>query len=479
MEKFKLFIDNVFIYGFGSIIGKIIPFIMLPIITRLMPDSSYYGLNDLSTTLVSIGQAIAVFGMYDAMFRLFFDREERKYQKEVCSTTLAFTLFTSVVVFILVIVFNKKLTYIVFSDIQYRYLVYLAAFSILVGATNNIVATPTKIQNESKIFVMVNTISPVIAYAIAIPLLLSGYYSFALQLSGLIASIMIEIFFVFRNKQWFSLRYINFRYIVPLLKIAAPLMPGFIIYWIYNSSDKLMIQYFIGTQAVGIYAVGSKLGQISNFIYTAFTGGWLYYSFSTMKEENQVENNSKIFEYLGIISFASSIVICAFSYIVYRFVFPNEYLQGFKVAPYLFLAPLLQMLFQVAANQFIIMKKSWPNVLILFFGAIINVISNLFLIPHIGIEGAAVGTLIGYFFADIICICVLTIIKKMKVSGKFIFLAAMTAFYFFIWGVILYRRIMVGIIIATLLIGLYSCLYRKEINQCFIMMRIILGSKKC
>ena len=140
MKKFKTFVDNILVYGLGSVIGRIIPFIMLPIITRMMPDSSYYGLNDLSVTLTSVGQAIA-------MFRLFFDKDDIEYQKEICSTALSITLVTSVVVFSLIFIFDQEIANIVFKDSRYVYLVQLSAFSVLVGSTNNIVAAPTKIQN--------------------------------------------------------------------------------------------------------------------------------------------------------------------------------------------------------------------------------------------------------------------------------------------------------------------------------------------
>ena len=76
------------VYGLGGVISKAVPLLMLPIITRLMPDTFYFGLNDISTTIVSFGSAIAVMGMYDAMFRLFFDSEDEAYRKTICSTTL-------------------------------------------------------------------------------------------------------------------------------------------------------------------------------------------------------------------------------------------------------------------------------------------------------------------------------------------------------------------------------------------------------
>ena len=88
MERLKLFLSNFFIYGLGSIIGKIIPFILLPIIARLMPNIMYFGLNELVITFVSIGTAIAVMGMYDASFRLFFDKEDLNFKKSIYYTEL-------------------------------------------------------------------------------------------------------------------------------------------------------------------------------------------------------------------------------------------------------------------------------------------------------------------------------------------------------------------------------------------------------
>jgi len=166
MEKFKLFISNFLIYGFGSIISNVIPLIMLPVITRLMPDSFYYGLSDISNTIVQFGTALAVMGMYDAVFRLFFDREDENYQKVVCSTALVFTLISSFAVFILLILFRNQFSELFFGDPKYNNVLYLTAISIFIGGTNSIVQIPTRTQNKRIVFIVLNTIGPVVSYAI-------------------------------------------------------------------------------------------------------------------------------------------------------------------------------------------------------------------------------------------------------------------------------------------------------------------------
>lgn len=83
MKKLKLFIENFLVYGLGGIISKIIPLIMVPIVTRLMPSSEYYGISDLSNTVVSFGSALAIMGMYDAMYRMFFEKDDIRKGKKV------------------------------------------------------------------------------------------------------------------------------------------------------------------------------------------------------------------------------------------------------------------------------------------------------------------------------------------------------------------------------------------------------------
>lgn len=470
MSKLKLFIENIIIYGLGGIISKIIPLIMVPVVTRLMPSPDYYGISDLSNTLTQFGSALAVMGMYDAMYRMFFEKENTDYQRQVCSTTLMFTLSTSLIVTIVMIVFKGPLAAFFFDERRYDFIVYLSAMATLVNATNNIISAPTRMQNKRKVFLITNAISPLLSYSISIPLLLNGYYLIALPLATVISGATMEISFGIMNRSWFSIRKFDKRLLKQLLPIAIPLLPNFLIYWVFNSSDKIMITNILGVGAAGIYSASSKLGHVSQLIYTAFAGGWQYFAFYTMKEDNQVKTNSLIFEYLGIISFLATSFICAWSYFIFKLLFPEQYWSGYIAAPYLFMAPLLQMLFQVAANQFIVIKKTWPNMFILASGALINITLNLFLIPRIGIEGAAIATLIGYFISDLICCIVLIKMKLMVLTKKFILASIIMFVYILIWRLAFSNNLIIGTISAVINSLIMLLLYRGEI--CILLRKI-------
>ena len=228
-----------------------------------------------------------------------------------------------------------------------------------------------------------------------------------------------------------------------------------------------MIKAIIDVEANGIYAVGSKLGHMSQLINTAFGSGWLYFAYSTMHDDDQVKTNTKVLEYLGIISFAASIVVFVLSEPLYQIMFEKEYVPGYIVAPYLFLAPLLQMMFQVSCNQFMVMKKSWPNMVILLFGAIVNVGLNAILIPAIGIEGAAIATLLGYLVSLTIAIVVLTKINLMKLSPVFLIATAVMTAFILLWRLFAQHNLILGILMGIIAIVIMIVLYRNDISMIF------------
>lgn len=472
MKKGKLLIENILVYGLGGVINKIIPFIMLPIVTRMMPNSSYYGLNDLFTTIVSFAGALAMMGMYDAMYRMFFEKDDVEFRQEICSTTMTYSSIVALIVAVVVLIMSKPLSIMIFGDVKYIYLVFLSAANIFLSVINSILSAPTRMQNKRGIFLITNTLSPLVSYTAAIIMLKAGFYVLALPLASVISLTINVVVFFWLNKSWFKPFVFNKKYLVDLLKIGIPLLPNFLIYWVFNSCDKLMIKEILGVEANGIYAVGSKLGHMSQLINTAFGGGWLYFAYSTMHDDDQVKTNSKIFEYLGIISFVASIGVFALSRPLYKFMFEPEYVPGYVVAPYLFFSPLLQMMFQVACNQFMVKKKSWPNMVILLFGALFNVGLNALLIPRIGIEGAAIATLLGYAVSVLIAVTVLSKIKLMKLSFEFILSTLIMTAYVLFWRFYAKSNVLIGILTGLVAVAILIFIYRKDICM------LIKGKKK-
>ncbi|MCR5235091.1 MAG: polysaccharide biosynthesis C-terminal domain-containing protein [Lachnospiraceae bacterium] len=465
MNKLKLFVENFIVYGFGGIINKLIPLIMIPIITRLMPGKTYFGISDMANTIVSFGTAIAVMGMYDAMYRMFFEKEDEEYRRKVCTTSLVFVFISAVIVSVLIVVFRAKLSkYFLGSDV-YSFIIYFTALNVFVDTVNTIIASPTRMQNHRKTFLATNTIGPLISYTLSIILLMKGYYLIAMPLGLVVSSVIIHVTYIVINRKWFSPGLYDASLLKVLLPIGIPMAVNILTYWVFNSCDRLMITNLINVGESGVYAIGSKLGHASQLVYTAFAMGWQYFAFSTMKENDQVRSNSTVFEYLGAISFVITMFVCAFSSVIFRLLFEEDYYTGYIVAPYLFLAPLLLMLFQVISNQFLVIKKTWPNMLILIMGAVTNVVLNYMLIPVMGIEGAAVATLSGYIVSLAIAAIVLLRMKLLVIPARFYVSSCIMAVVMTIWRLRLPDRPLPMLILAIVSSGVIIFMYTGDLKR--------------
>lgn len=463
MERIKLLLSNFIIYGVGGIMNKIIPFLMLPIVTRMLPETAYFGMNDLSNTFVSFGATFCILGMYDTMFRMFFDNHEQEYKIRICSDACFFVVLLSAVICTVLFCFRRQIALLYFGDEAYVILTDISIASVFAHAVNQMVAGPTRIQNKRNIFLIVHLISPLVSYGIAVVLLDRQLYLYALPIGALVSCCISISVFVILNYRWFSFSRVKFNDYGKMLKFALPIVPGFLCYWVFNCTDRLMIARMLGADAAGIYAVASKMGQISQFLYTAFAGGWQYFSFVTMKDKDQIELISFIFEYLAVLSCCFCIVMAAASEFVFHLFFQGEYTKGAFIAPYLFLSPLLMMLYQTANSQLLIIKKTWPETVILGIGAMMNIITNAVLIPEMGLEGAALGTIAGYVSAIMILIIVLYRWRLIRLSSRFFQTVMLLVLYMLIWRGVFFQnqsKWFAGILILFV----YLFLYRRDIQ---------------
>ncbi|MEG1255958.1 oligosaccharide flippase family protein [Clostridium sp.] len=463
MNRGKLFIQNFLIYGIGNIICKIIPVIMLPIITSIIPNSGYYGINDMVNLIVSFVAAIAMMGMYDSMFRMFFEREDIEFKKSICSTAIFFVMLSSTIICILMFIFKDLILNAIVSDVKYNLLFFIIIFNIFFSGVSSIVSAPTRMENKRKVFLIANAVTPILSYSVSIPLLLKGEYVYALPIAAMSSTVIMSVVFYIINRVWFSYKLISFKYLKELIKMGAPLMPTFLMYWVFSSFDRVMIKEMLGLNELGVYSVASRIAQISQFIYTAFAMGWQYFVFSTMNDEDQKELISNVADYLLVISIVATIGINALSKIIFSILAKGSYGEGFIILPYLFISPLLLMIYHTIGNQFLIVKKTWLEPIILSIAVITNVALNYVLIPIMGIEGASIGTMIGYLTAVLICYFTCVRLKLIISKPRILISLGIFTTYLVVWRVFLVNKFWVTALFSIITVMIYIFLFKEEL----------------
>ena len=123
MSRAKLLIENFLAYGAINVLNKVIPLLLLPVITRLLSDPSDFGVFDMYNLIISFGSPLAMLGIYDAMFREYFEKDEQQYRYNVTTTANKIILMTSIVIALILIIFSKTFSNLFFGENKYGIIV--------------------------------------------------------------------------------------------------------------------------------------------------------------------------------------------------------------------------------------------------------------------------------------------------------------------------------------------------------------------
>lgn len=460
-KKLKLLISNFFAFGISSVLNKIIPLIALPIITNLLTDTSDYGRYDMYNTILHFGESLALLGIYDALCREYFETDDPFVRKETTSTGVCIVAISSTLVAILLIVFRKSISNLLFSETSSKsvWAIVIAGLSVFLISMKTIFSSPIRMKNQRRLFISGNLLVSIVNYALGIALVYIGFNYAGMILGSFISFAIGLLYFGICSRKDIDIKLFNKKEAKTLLMIGIPTMPALLANWAFTSIDKIMLTSIVGLNAVGIYSVGARVASVANVLNAAFSAGWTYFTFSNMKEKNQVEMTSEIFDMM-MLFISLFFYITLFIYkIGFELVFSGDYQKGYMVFPCLFLSPLVLMMYLVGDSQFMIYKKSVLCSVCLLVGAGINVFLNYLLISIYGIVGASVATLAGYIVSLLMMLLICKINKWLLIKKRtvlaLIFIIAVTL-------LTLLDSVVITDITAIFGIILIFILYRRE-----------------
>ena len=204
------------------------------------------------------------------MFREYFERDEVEY-KNIVTSTAARIVFISAIIFSCVLFLGCR----VLSDLflgspEDWHIVVMASIGVFLASNRAIISAPTRMKNQRKVYVFSGLSYSLLYYLTAIVLIKQGFNYYGLIIGNIAASLYLLLFFYILNRKDFIFSLFNKNVAKELLKIGIPLVPCFVIYWAFNSMDRIMIAHMLGMQEVGIYSIGAKVASVSMFILRGF-----------------------------------------------------------------------------------------------------------------------------------------------------------------------------------------------------------------
>lgn len=389
MSREKVLLKNTVIIAIGQFLAKFATFLLLPLYTYNL-STSQYGYYDLIITIVSLLTPFVSFQISDGIYRKLLDAENIKDKTNVISTAFSI-LGSSILVFNIFFIFVNLL-----FDIKYGYYILLnidfniflvVCFQIARGLRSNITYSTAGVINAILNATLSVYFITVLDWSIE-GLLLSTSLSSLATVTFIFTKLKI-LTFIKRSAISSNLRR-------DMVKYSMPLIPNSISWWIMNMSDRLLITFFIGASANGIYSVSNKLPSILIILNSILYLSWQETAISEYKAKDRNVFYTKIFNKLMVFQLTLCILLISYTKFLLDILVSDTYSSSWVYTPFLYLGIVFNIFSSFYGTGFLSAEKTKDALTSSIYGALANILLNLLLIPIMGVQGAAVSTMIAF-----------------------------------------------------------------------------------
>ncbi|MBN2424375.1 MAG: oligosaccharide flippase family protein [Calditrichaceae bacterium] len=464
-EQLKNLLRHSSIYTISTFLQRALGLVMLPVYTNLQYIPSKTDLADqaLVYTFIAFMTIIFLYGLDSAVLRYFFLGE---YKREDVYKTAFLSLIVNVIFLSgLIIYFSESLAVVILDNSSLSRYMELTALILVFDSLGNMPYLVLRAEERSVLYSamrMTRFFLEFILNIIFVMVLRQGVIG--ILYATLLASILN--FFMLLPFQW---KYLKGKFSWPILKtllaFGLPMLPNGIAFLVVEVSDKYVMRLIGTKEMLGTYAPNHKWGSLIMLIVMAFRTAWQPFFLKLAKETNAKEIYSRTLTYFvfGI----TLLILWGSFFIEYLVKIPvgssatlmgREYWDGLKIIPLILTSYLFYGIYVNMTVGVYIMKKTKYMALITGAAALVNVGSNLYLIPAYGVMGASMAALLSY-----LAMAVLVFILNQKIypiaydykrlGFLLIFLAAFLALYYSVDLSLLIRILLALFIPVMFLVG--------------------------
>ena len=386
--RLKSFLSDSMIYTLVNLGNKAIPFLLLPIIIRLVSPTEY-GIYALFLTTETLLMPLVSLNVHSALGRHFFldDIDLRAY----VSTILIFlTIFVAVLCGITYILPD---TWVAWTGLSSRLLT-MAVFTAFGGSIALLVAVLFRSERKPLFYGVYIIVQSVLLLSCV---LLFSYWEPNAEMLIMGRSIAFAVFLlgslgIFWYKNLLSSLFSQL-WLERILRFSLPTILFSVATFVFVSSDRFQIGYFMGKQAVGYYSAITQVAALISVLAASFNAAWLPWIFENLKKKETATN-------LFIVKLSYALMA---GFIILGLVFAlllpflSKYILTPDYQTYIYVGYPLILGFVLQGLYFVICPYLWFTEQTKYLGyggigiAILNITLNFFLIPHFGILGASLS----------------------------------------------------------------------------------------
>ena len=399
-DKLKELTKDTVVYGISTVLGRFLTFLLVPFYTHVLNPADYGICSNIYSYLAFIS-LVYIYGM-DVAFQKYAANAGNVEKKNLFSTPFIFVFGTSIIFSILI--FSVKGMFNSLMEVPPRY-DSLILYMILIMFFDSVALVPfanLRLERKAKKFASIKFVNIIIQIILNFVLIFKMKMGIeAIFISNLAASVVTFFLLAGEIKRFFVFK-IEKNTLKKMLWFGLPYLPASVGATIVQVVDRPLVMKMAGADMCGIYQANYKLGIFMMLIVSMFQYAWQPFLLTHAKEENAKEIFSKVLTLFLIVASAIWIIISLFIDNLVKFslfgktFFGAKYQTGWEIVPIILMAYIFHGMYVNFTAGIYIEEKNKYLPFITGAGALINVVVNLWIIPVLGIMGAALATLASY-----------------------------------------------------------------------------------
>lgn len=396
LQHLKPLIKDSAIYAMGSISNKVVGFILLPFYVGKLTTAEYGILGTLEATFQLI-VTLASLNLYVAFIRWYSDKELQGRQQSTFFTLLSVIIFIAIFLNICCFPFTSNISRLLFDTDEYSRIVQLMIFSAGLELVGVIPATLCRVQSRSMQYtrnIMIRlgvVLALTILFIVVFDRKLEGIYE--AQVIGGIIYLILFIPYIFKN---IVVRFEK-EILGKMFRYSFPLILSSFFGVLLGVFDRFSLNFLTGLVSVGVYSMGLKLANVLKTLFVQpISMAVLPVMFQMVDKPNAKRFYSKLMTYLtfGLMFLVIGVSIFGQEAVKLLTAKKPDYWDAYMVVPFIAFGIVFGMLKDQAIYSLQIVKRTGVIASIIAFVSLANVGLNILLIPHIGVIGAGLSTLL-------------------------------------------------------------------------------------
>jgi O-antigen/teichoic acid export membrane protein len=394
-ERLKELVRHSAVYGFGSIVARVLGVLLLPLYTRYLTPGDF-GLIETLVALSAVLTALVTQAMKSAFFRFYFDSKDEKRRLLVVRTAFWYVAAVSTAVLVGGVVLSEPISWVLFGTTSHYELV-IAAFIGLWAAMNYEQMTSLfRVEQRSGAYVTATLAN--VAITIAATVLLVVVFEkgpVGVLVGNFTGTLIVYAALLVYSRHALGLQFNRSLY-REMNRFGLPLVPSAVALWLTNFSDRFFLVKLSDLHEVGLYSIGVRLASSIVLLLTAFRLAWPAFAYSIDDDREAGRTYSFVLTYVVYVCCWLALALGLLAPWLLKLITTEPFYPAQNVV-----APLA---FGVAAfGAYVVVqigtgrsRQTRSNWLVTGAAAVVDVALNFILIPPYGRMGAAIATVTAY-----------------------------------------------------------------------------------